>query len=130
MFRIFDVDPEKFSYTYECFRAAVHPEDRDFVDKSAKDSFDSKKDFHLRFRVLTRLGTLKYVDGHGKVTFDQKTGQPLRMTGVNQDVTEVVRLEQEKVEQAKKKQALQERAQMAEVHQRENLVMKPYDSGV
>mmetsp|Transcript_10976 Transcript_10976/g.28809 ORF Transcript_10976/g.28809 Transcript_10976/m.28809 type:complete len:817 (-) Transcript_10976:1306-3756(-) len=119
MFDIFETKREDFDNTYASFRSVVHPDDREFVDTNAMKAVSEKRDFHLRFRLLTKSGKLKYLDGHGKLTIED--GEVVKMTGVNVDVTEKVLLEQRKVDMEGKREALRERARMAEEHNEQNL---------
>jgi PAS domain-containing protein len=87
MCSLFNIDPQAFEGKLETFFDFVHPEDREFVEQSLKQSIDEQSICDIEFRVVWRDGTVHWANGKGKVFCDE-TGQPLRMIGVHQDITE------------------------------------------
>ena len=87
IFTIFGVDKEKFGASYEAFLGAIHPEDRERVNKAYTDSLKKKSPYNIAHRLLMRDGTIKYVNECGE-TFYDKEGKPLRSVGTVQDITE------------------------------------------
>ena len=86
MYRIFAVDPEEFSPTYEWFLQSVHPEDREMVVRSVNDAIYNKKAFELDFRIVLAIGAVRTLSARAEVTYDAQ-GNPLHMVGTNQDIT-------------------------------------------
>jgi len=86
-FRIFGLDPERFPATYEASLTAVHPDDRDSVEKAVERALLQKQPFDIRHRIVRPDGTERVVRSRGTVTFADD-GNPVRMTGTVQDVTE------------------------------------------
>lgn len=86
IYRIFGQKPQAFGATYEAFLDTVHPEDRDFVAKSVNRALDGEP-YEIDHRIIIPSGGERVVHEIGRVTFDA-SGQPRRMLGIVQDVTE------------------------------------------
>lgn len=84
--RIFGVEPGVCN-TYETFLETVHPDDREFVNKSYRDSVQNKTSFDIEHRLLLRDGTVKWVNERCKNLYDDN-GIPLRSVGTTLDITE------------------------------------------
>jgi PAS domain S-box-containing protein len=87
IFSIFEIDPQKFEASYEGFLEAVHPEDRDAVNKLYLNSVKNRKAYKIIHRLLMRDGRIKHVEEHGHTIYDSQ-GNPLRTVGTVQDITE------------------------------------------
>jgi PAS domain S-box-containing protein len=87
IFRIFEIDREKFGATYDAFLNAIHPEDRAAVDKAYSDSLLTRQPYDIVHRLLMSDGRIKYVHEHCESTFDAE-GKPVLSVGTIQDVTE------------------------------------------
>ena len=90
IYNIFDLDPREFGATYEAFLAAVHPSDRDWVDRAYKESLRDRVGYDIVHRLKLRDGTIKYVREKCKTDYDDD-GAPLRSLGTVQDITEEMR---------------------------------------
>ncbi len=91
-YRIFGI-PIGTELTYEMFMNCIHPDDREYVDKQWKVSFD-KKFYDIEHRLLVD-GEIKWVREKAELEFNDK-GECVRGTGVAQDVTERKQTENEK----------------------------------
>jgi len=87
IYGLFGIDKEKFGASYEAFLEAIHPEDRERVDKAYSDSLRTKSPYNITHRLLMRDGTIKYVNECCE-TFYDKEGKPSRSVGTVQDITE------------------------------------------
>ncbi|MEN8132871.1 MAG: PAS domain-containing protein, partial [Pseudomonadota bacterium] len=85
--RIFGLDPTRFSPSYESYLAALHPEDRDRVQATVNASMEDKAPFTIEHRIVLPDGRERFVQKQAETFFD-KAGNPLRMTGTVQDITE------------------------------------------
>ena len=74
--------------TPEGFFALVHPEDRARVEAETCSCVEHGETFSREFRVLRPDGEMRHVVDRGRV-FRDPAGQPLRLIGVNIDVTEL-----------------------------------------
>ena len=86
MYRIFELESEKADASYETFLSIVHPEDREEVERTYRDSIESKAPYSITHRLLMPDGRIKYVH-EMCVTHYGVDGRPLRSLGTVQDIT-------------------------------------------
>ena len=86
MFRLYGITREQFSGAYAAWQAGVHPDDRLRGDEAIRLALRGEKDFDIEFRVLWPDGSIRHIRGGASVHRDA-SGQPLRMTGTNWDIT-------------------------------------------
>ncbi len=96
--------PAYESFRYEDYREAIHPEDRDFVDSFLTTSRIEGSKYEEEYRVLYPDGSIEWLCSEGR-SFLTEDGQPSRMTGVVQKITEQKRAgdELKKVHEREKK---------------------------
>ncbi|MBI4429400.1 MAG: PAS domain S-box protein [Ignavibacteriales bacterium] len=87
MCRIYGVQPSKFSGSYEAFLDRVHPDDRAYVRKIVGDALQSKEAFVYEHRIVLSDGGIRFLEARGEVIVDGR-GNPVRMVGTGQDITE------------------------------------------
>jgi len=87
MARIYGIRPEKFGGAYETWKQCIHPDDRNRAEQAIKAAERGEKDFDTEFRIVRPDGEVRHIKASGRVLRD-KAGKPLRMTGVNYDITE------------------------------------------
>jgi diguanylate cyclase (GGDEF)-like protein/PAS domain S-box-containing protein len=86
IYRIFEIDPERFGASYQAFLDAIHPDDRDLVNKAYADSLVSRQPYDIEHRLLFADGRFKYVHEHCETHFDEE-GRAIRSLGTVQDIT-------------------------------------------
>src|SRR5205085_4511521 len=86
--------PGTFPGTIEGFRALVHPDDRDAVDRAITKAVDEGTGYDVEFRNVRPDGAVGWIAGNGRV-FRDASGRPVRMIGVGMDVTDRRRLADE-----------------------------------
>jgi len=86
IFRVFEIDPNQFGFTYDAFLAAIHPGDRDAVSRAYAASLASRMPFEITHRLLMPDGRVKWAHERCMSEFDA-TGKPLRSIGTVQDIT-------------------------------------------
>ncbi|OGU17366.1 MAG: hypothetical protein A2076_03975 [Geobacteraceae bacterium GWC2_53_11] len=86
IYRIFEMDQNKFSASYEAFLALIHPDDRATVDAAYTNSVRSRTPYAVDHRLLFPDGRVKYVHEQCETSYDVD-GNPLRSTGTVQDIT-------------------------------------------
>jgi len=64
----------------------IHPEDRERVKEEMERSLGANAEFDTTYRVLHPDGTVRALGARGAVTLDAE-GRPMRITGINWDVT-------------------------------------------
>jgi len=87
LYRIFGVQPNDFTPSFEEFLSRLHPQDRDSIAQSLKDCLTNRKPFSHYERILLNNGEVRVLHSSGNVVCDEQ-GQPLRMFGACQDITE------------------------------------------
>ncbi|MDW5562313.1 MAG: PAS domain S-box protein [Methanomassiliicoccus sp.] len=91
-YRIFKKDSNEFIPTYERYKALLDPSDKAFVESEVQAALDYKRPVDMIYHIILDDGTRKTVQQMGKVTFDDK-GNPIRMDGIVQDITDRKRIE-------------------------------------
>ncbi|MCC5830039.1 MAG: PAS domain S-box protein [Phycisphaeraceae bacterium] len=94
MFELYDVDPTDFTGRLEDWRRCVLPEDLESTEAHYRQCAIAGQDFDIDFRIRRRDGSIRHLAGSAVVTHDD-SGKPLRITGVNFDITERKRSEAE-----------------------------------
>jgi two-component system, cell cycle sensor histidine kinase and response regulator CckA len=89
--------------TLESFLALVHSEDRDAVDRGLQRAF-SDGTYKAEFRIVLPDGAVRWVAARGQCRRDAD-GKPLYLTGIDLDIGEWKRLEQQ-FRQAQKMEAV------------------------
>ena len=87
VFHIFGVDQNLFAPSYEAFLNAIHPDDRDAVDKAYNDSLAMHTPYEIAHRLLLPDGCIKWVNECGQTFYDDR-GNAFRSVGTVQDITD------------------------------------------
>ncbi|MEH1922795.1 PAS domain S-box protein [Nostoc sp.] len=85
--KLFGMVPGTFDGQYETFMTTIHPDDRESVVLAINRAVYEREDYNIEFRFIKLDGTLHWALGRGRVFYDQK-GNPVRMSGVDKDITE------------------------------------------
>src|SRR5262249_28663668 len=88
VFRIFGYEPGGLLVSRENFFRAVHPEDRERVRLAVAEALKQRQPYRTEHRIVRPDGTERIVQEYSEIVFDPVNGQPLRMLGVVQDITE------------------------------------------
>jgi hypothetical protein len=89
IYRIFEIDAERFGASYEAFLNAIHPDDRERVNRAYRDSVASRTPYEITHRLRVADGRIKYVVERGRTDYSDD-GTPERSVGTVQDITERV----------------------------------------
>jgi len=92
IFRIFEIDPQRFGASYEAFLQAIHPEDRAAVHEAYSRHLWDKQPYKIAHRLLFPDGRIKYVQEQCETLYDA-SGNPYLSQGTVQDVTELKQVE-------------------------------------
>jgi PAS domain-containing protein len=93
-FRLMDLEPDAIVPTYPIFLSLVHPDDRDGLDAAVHAALREQRPCDLDCRIVVRNGVSRVCHVSGSVQRGA-TGEPLRMLGTIQDVTERKQIEDE-----------------------------------
>ena len=94
LYRIYGLEPQAFEATYENFLANIHPEDRETVNETVQQAYATGEPFEFDHAVVRPDGEVRVLHGRGEVVLDPE-GNPKRMLGTAQDITEQWRVEQQ-----------------------------------
>ena len=91
--RILGVPIDEHSWTWDRFMELVYPDDRRHLNESRKIAMQGKSNYQISFRVVHPDGEVQYFEAVGESVLGE-TGQPIRMVGAVQDVSERKRAEE------------------------------------
>ena len=94
IYRIFDCEPHEFEATYESFIEFIHPDDREKVNSAYLKSLETKTEYQIEHRLITKKNQIKFVREKCLTTFNEQ-GKPLNSFGIVIDITEQKELENE-----------------------------------
>jgi len=104
VFRILGLDPENTTPSYELFMSSTHPDDRERVNTTYKNSVVNRKPYDIEHRIKLPDGEIKRVREHIEMVYDDK-GKTIRSNGTIHDVTEL-REKEEIIKRSQKMDAL------------------------
>ncbi|PSB05127.1 PAS domain-containing protein [Merismopedia glauca] len=90
---LFGLETGEFDGSYPMFVSVVHPDDRERMQLSINHAISTGADYNIEFRVVYPNGYIRWALSQGKVFYDPN-GQPMRMAGVDIDITERKRSEE------------------------------------
>ena len=94
MYRLYGCRSEDFSGAYEAWASAVHPDDRPYAEAEIQAAIQGWRPYQPCFRVIWPDGSVHHLQARSQTTY-AADGRALRMIGVNYDITDQVRREQE-----------------------------------
>src|SRR6185295_15403612 len=94
LFRIFGLDPQSRTATFDGYLERVHPEDRARVQEAVQKALQEQSSFDHEERIVRADGTVRYLHSRGRVLHGSDGS--LRMVGTCQDITERRRVEKER----------------------------------
>jgi len=86
-YRIFGLVPRKDPIDIATVREMIHPEDRDYVSRTAEEAIRSGQRAECEHRILRPNGEIRIVHSLGDLKKDA-SGRPYQMFGVSQDITD------------------------------------------
>src|SRR6476661_3780970 len=90
LYRIYGYEPGSVEVSYEAFLGRVHPDDRASVDERNRRCFETHEPFEDVKRVVRPDGTEFPMRTRGEMVMGPD-GEPVRMIGVCEDVTDEIR---------------------------------------
>lgn len=86
MYALYGIKRGDFSGAYEAWLQGVHPDDRAHCDEVSKLARLGEREYDTEFRVVWPDTSTHWLKAYGRVVRDGE-GNPIRMTGVNFDIT-------------------------------------------
>ncbi|EAW37288.1 PAS domain S-box protein [Lyngbya sp. PCC 8106] len=87
MYELYGMKPSEFENVYEAWKKRVHSDDRDRADFAIQQALRGQKEYDIEFRVLRPDGSSCYLKADAIILRNQ-AGEPLRMTGINYDISD------------------------------------------
>jgi PAS domain S-box-containing protein len=95
VYRIFGIDPPTFDLTLEALQQRIHPDDRARVIQCTAEALATRNSCSMDYRIVRPDGTMRDLHQEARVQRDG-AGQPVRILGTVQDITERKRAEEER----------------------------------
>lgn len=105
MYQLYGLDPKEVQPSFDMWYKCLHPEDAEQGLKDSQAALYEGKPYDSEFRVAKPDGTIVVLKADGDVIRDD-AGNPLRMIGVNQDITANKQMEQRILESETKYKSL------------------------
>jgi diguanylate cyclase (GGDEF)-like protein/PAS domain S-box-containing protein len=94
MAQLYGLPAEHSPVSRQTWEQAIHPDDKPFVLQELQAALRGWRAYQPRFRVIWPDGSIHHLQARSRTTYGPD-GAPLRMIGVNYDITEQVEREQE-----------------------------------
>jgi two-component system, LuxR family, sensor kinase FixL len=124
--RMFGLQPDDSETSANTFYDLVHPDDREMIRREIARSIETDSPYEAEFRVAQPDGSLAWVRGKGKVLKDA-AGKPIRMVGVNVNVTHQKEAETQLLESNRQVRRLAGRLINAQEAERRRLANELHD---
>jgi PAS domain S-box-containing protein len=95
-YTMLDYAPGEFVVDYDGWRDQVHPDDLGALEAALRAHREGHvPEFGIEYRMRAKTGAWQWISSRGKVIERDTMGEPLRMVGVNADITARKRVEEE-----------------------------------
>jgi PAS domain S-box-containing protein len=126
LYRIFGVRSEDFDQKYDTYISQVHPDDRDRVETEIKRAYKNKELFAFQHRIIRPDSEQRHVSCRGRL-IEEKVGNPVKMIGTIQDITEQKEREEQLQIYSEKLRDLSERVERAREEERARIAREIHD---
>jgi len=86
MYALYGLRAEDFSGAYQAWQKGLHPDDKARGDEAIQQALRGENEFDIEFRVVWPSGEVRHIKANALVLRDD-AGNPLRMIGINYDIT-------------------------------------------
>ena len=87
MFELFGVNPKDSSNTFDTWSRTLHPADRSAAENAVQRALQGQEELNTKFRIVWPDQSVHIIAARGLVYWNDQ-GHPMRMLGVNWDITE------------------------------------------
>lgn len=94
-YRLFGLDPESDSPSFDIAYRRIHPEDRATFDNAVERAIRERSDFEVDFRTVLPDGSTKHLRSVGHPVFSA-SGELIEFVGTGMDITEHTQAEEER----------------------------------
>jgi PAS domain S-box-containing protein len=127
VYRIFGLEPELFSITYNDYISYVHPQDRKLIQESVNNAVFNGREYSIDYRIIRPDGNERIINEKAEISCD-KDSKPIRMTGTMYDITERKKAEDEIKRNQHELRTLSAKLQLAEEQERRRIAQDLHDS--
>ena len=106
LWRIFGLTPREFGLSLDEYLAMVHPDDQYVVRNVVAKFQQEKTDFAYDYRIVLSDGKVRFLRAQGRAILDEDGRRLIKMTGTNQDITELKQAEEKHIESQQWLQAI------------------------
>ncbi|MFA8343207.1 MAG: PAS domain S-box protein [Rhodothermaceae bacterium] len=86
MYELYGLDKSVTKCSFELWKDKIHPEDSEKTVNTLQTAIDGKNDYNTQYRIMSGDGEIKFIKAFAIVIRDENN-QPLRMIGINYDIT-------------------------------------------
>ncbi len=86
---LFDTDSTSTTIPFDLAISRIFEEDQPGVHAALEKALAERSEYAMNYRVRHRNGEVRHISARGKVCVDPDTDEPIRVTGVCVDITEV-----------------------------------------
>ena len=104
-YRVYGYRPNETLPTPDPFWTRVHPNDRPRVEATIRKAIAERRSYSHDYRIVLDDGSERTIHGQAEVVVDEVSGEPVRLIGTAQDVTDRVRMDAQ-LRQSQKMQAI------------------------
>ena len=104
-YRVYGYRPNETLPTPDPFWTRVHPNDRPGVEATIRKAIAERRSYSHDYRIVLDDGSERTIHGQAEVVVDEVSGEPVRLIGTAQDVTDRVRMDAQ-LRQSQKMQAI------------------------
>jgi len=104
MIDLYGIDRNGFKMSHEAWVKCLHPEDMATAREETRRALNGEKEYDFEFRVMHPDGSVRFIKSNAHVIRDAY-GRAIRMTGMDQDLTDRKHLE-EQLRQSQKMEAI------------------------
>ncbi|MEC4817127.1 MAG: PAS domain-containing protein [Scytonema sp. PMC 1069.18] len=94
MYELYGIVPGNFAGTLDAWLNCLHPDDRDNVQETIQQVLQKNKEYDTDFRIVQPNQEVRFLKAYGILNRDHQ-GNPIRIIGVNFDITDRKQAEQE-----------------------------------
>ncbi|NEQ50790.1 MAG: PAS domain S-box protein [Leptolyngbya sp. SIO3F4] len=107
MYELYGTPPEKFTGHFTDWANRVHPDDFASTQEQFQQAIDQQKELDIEFRVIHPNGHMLYIKANGLIERNID-GKPLRMIGINIDISDRKKAETEIIKTLEQERELNE----------------------
>ncbi len=105
MYELYGIEKDSTINKYDTWKRSLHPDDLERCERHIKATIEGKGEFEAEFRIIQPDGTVRYIQAFSQTTYET-TGKAVRMIGIDLDITDRKRSEQQLQIQAQRERLL------------------------